>query len=722
MNLKKKVYLAVFLVSLVGTGFLLFNRLNVENQAKTAEIIADYDEFVALGEQENLTPTETFEVLKDAHFTSVSIKEDTLYGLVEDRQEIEYGLFKNMIENIDWQENYGPLALNFLKNDATDYDVVVRTHDLALFNRIVDSVKARYDSDFYHIYKEAEVNTIVFEGSIEDIYYTEDTRYLNVYGTGVKAPRVEVSSAIEDMGLGFDPSKIESVQNAGLDVNLRPSNYYKYNENIVDAFFADVEKYGGNLNEIIFNGKDILSYTYDKGTYQQKLYEIMREKAIPVGMIESSVQRGYTEQLGIEQLATDLEYNVVRIFPVIEYIQQRYNYLGYYEGPIEVENTLYRAITERNIRSIYFRPFKKSDFTYYDNLSDYKTMVNNLERRLAPHGITIGASSVMPYNHVYPHLVILSAWGLLVLGLIILKLVFDISTTFEWILFGLGMVGIVGINILAPNLSIEIFALAGAVIYPILAIIFLVEYLKDMRLSQKIYNFKDVVVKAIIALVTTGLISLMGGITVAAIMSRADYLVEMSYFRGVKVSLILPIGVFVVVYLIKLGYRRDDNELRENVFFIQDVKQFLLQDIKMYYVFIAGVAAVIGYIYIARSGHESGVEALDIELIFRNFLENVLLARPRTKEILMAWPALAAAIFFAARFYNKLIFPAALLASIGFTSIVNTFCHARTPVYLSTVRSFLSLGIGIVMSVLAIVLLNALSKIYNAYFGSRQYE
>lgn len=720
MNLRKKVYLAVFLVSIIGTGFLLFNRIEVENQAKSAEIIADYDEFTALGEQEGMTPKEIFSALSDAHFTSVAIKEETLFSLVDHGQAIEYSLFENVTKNIDWQSEYGPEASAFLAENASKYDVVVRTRDTVLFDRISESVMARYDDEFYHIFKEDDMCTLVFEGEVDDLYYTEDTRYLDVTSDGVKAPRQVVSSVIEDMGLGFDPEKIQAVQEAGLDVNLRPSNYYKYNTNIVKAYFDDVEKYGANLNEIIFSGSEILSYTKDKGTYQQELYDIMRAEDIPVGMIESSVQRGYSEQLGIEYLAEDLEYNVVRVFPVIEYIQQRYNYLGYYEGPTEIENTLYRAITERNIRSIYFRPYKNTSYTYYEDLDEYKTMFEHLMTRLEPHGITLGQSSVLPYNSVSPHLVILSAWGLLVLGLIILKLVFDISNTFEWILFGLGMVGIVGINYLAPNLSIELFALAGALIYPILAIIFLVEYIKDMRLSQKIYSFKDLLVKSVIALLATGLISLMGGLTVGAIMSRADYLVEMSYFRGVKVSLVVPIVAFVIIYLIKLGYKRTDTELRENTYFLQDVKDFLFEDIKMFYIFLAGLVAVVGYIYIARSGHETSIEVLDVELIFRNFLENVLLARPRTKEILMAWPAVGATIFFAGRFYNKLIFPAALLATIGFTSIVNTFCHARTPIYLSTARSFLSLGIGVVAIVFTLVVLTILHRIYNAFFGSRQ--
>ena len=45
-------------------------------------------------------------------------------------------------------------------------------------------------------------------------------------------------------------------------------------------------------------------------------------------MVEAADQLGFSEQRGIDTLAKDLDYNVVRVFPMIEYIQQRYNTLA----------------------------------------------------------------------------------------------------------------------------------------------------------------------------------------------------------------------------------------------------------------------------------------------------------------------------------------------------------------------------------------------------------
>ncbi|GAU78003.1 DUF5693 family protein [Fusibacter sp. 3D3] len=721
MNLKKKIYLILFVISLIATGTMLLSRINVENQAKTVDIVADYYEFSLFADQLEISDEEMFKTLSESGISSVALSEDSLYSLVNEQKPIEYDLLSNVKKDLEWKTLYDGRAATFLEADENKYDVVVRTYDQALFERLSEAIEARYDIGFYEFFDE-EVNTIVLKGTIEDLYYTEDSRYKDILAKGVKLPRVEVSSALEDIGLGFDPEKIEIIKASGLPINLRPINFGRSNTNIAKAYFDDVEKYGEEPMEIIFGGKSVLGFEEDVKNYDPLLYETLVAKNVPIALIESSLQRGHSEQYGLTQLAQDLNYNVVRVFPVIEYIQQRYDYLGYYKGSIEIENTLYRAITERNIRAVYFRPHKETNFTYYEVLDDYKTMFAQLEARLEPHGITLGKPSVMPYHTVSPFLLMLSAFGLLILGLIALKLIFDINERFEWVLFVLGMLFIPASVFVIPNLSVELYAFAAANIYPTIAIIFFIEYIKDILLSTKYYTFKGIIVKATVGLTAIVMLCLIGGLTVGAIMSRSDYLVEMSFYRGVKASLLLPMFLFVAVYIIKLGYRRNVHDLEENTFFIQDLKGFLLENVKVYYLAIAALLGIIVYIYIARSGHETNVEALNIEIIFRNFLENVMLARPRTKEILMAFPAFTATVYLACRGYQRILFPFALTAMIGFTSVVNTFCHSRAPIYLSTVRELLSLTMGIGIGIIVLVVLEIINRIYVAYFGSKNYE
>lgn len=720
--MKKKIYMVVLLFSLIATGVLLFNRMDAERSAKSVEVVADYEEFIIMADQQAIDATDMFIMLKEAGITGVALKEETLFSMVNEQKPLEYDLLKNVQKALDWEDKYGESAVNYINSDESGpYDVVVRTYDQGLFNFIKENASARYNDAFYRFFDE-EINTIVFKGSIEEIYYAEEPLYRDINAKGVKVPRREISSVIEDIGLGFDPEKIRQIQEAGLPINLRPNNFNKYNDNLVNAYFNDLEKYNEMPNVVIFNGSEILSFNKERGIYSQALYDALKTRNIPIAMVEASDQLGYIDQAGLGNLAQVLEYNVVRVLPVIEYIQQRYNYLGYYEGAKEIENTLYRAITERNIRLIYFRPFKETKLTFYSNLDEYAKTFENLSKRLEPHGLTIGNASVIPYNHISVYLLILSALGLLVLGLIILKLVFDIAEKFEWFLFGTGVLAIIGISFVAPNRSIDLFALAAANIFAIVAIIFLVEFIKDLLIGNKVYTFKGIIAKSAIALIATVFIALVGGLYVSAIMSRTDYLLEISYFRGVKLSLMFPMVAFVLIYLIKLGFGRSPREIAEANFYLDDLKRFVTQDVKMYYLFIAGALGAVIYVYLARSGHSTNIEVLNVELIFRNMLENLFIARPRTKEIFIAFPALVAAVYFAARGYKWTLFPLLLAAVTGITSVVNTFCHSRAPVYLSVSRTLISLGFSIVIGLVVLLVIDLGNRIYVATLGSKKYE
>ena len=106
-------------------------------------------------------------------------------------------------------------------------------------------------------------------------------------------------------------------------------------------------------------------------------------------------------------------------------------------------------------------------------------------------------------------------------------------------------------------------------------------------------------------------------------------------------------------------------------------------------------------------------------MIFRNDLETLLLARPRTKEFLVAFPGIMLAVYCAVRrlpFWTALF---GLAGTIGLTSVCNTFMHIRTPLYLGFVRTAYSLLLGIVIGVIFIlcfeVLLRMVRKIAKKY-------
>jgi hypothetical protein len=87
----------------------------------------------------------------------------------------------------------------------------------------------------------------------------------------------------------------------------------------------------------------------------------------------------------------------------------------------------------------------------------------------------------------------------------------------------------------------------------------------------------------------------------------------------------------------------------------------------------------------------------------------------------MAYPAVMATVAFAMRKRKGIIFPVLLVASLGYSSVVNTFSHLRTPLYLSTVRELYALGLGIILGTLAVAAVLILDALYAAWQRSREH-
>ncbi len=154
-----------------------------------------------------------------------------------------------------------------------------------------------------------------------------------------------------------------------------------------------------------------------------------------------------------------------------------------------------------------------------------------------------------------------------------------------------------------------------------------------------------------------------------------------------------------------------EKDRKENRLNPKDVLTALQWNIPVWALFLLAAVGLAGYYYLARTGHETNVSISDVELIFRNDLETLLLARPRTKEFLVAFPAIMLAVYCAVRrlpFWTALF---GLAGTIGLTSVCNTFMHIRTPLYLGFVRTAYSLLLGIVVGVIFIACFEGLLRL-----------
>lgn len=194
-------------------------------------------------------------------------------------------------------------------------------------------------------------------------------------------------------------------------------------------------------------------------------------------------------------------------------------------------------------------------------------------------------------------------------------------------------------------------------------------------------------------------ISLIGGIWIGGMQSATRYLLAIDNFRGVKASQLLPLlyGVYIVFFRLygKGGFKAWGKEM-------------LAGKKVIFAVFLVGILCA-SLLFILRTG-DGMIQVSALEQQVRNFFEETFIVRPRTKEFLVSWPCMAVALLLLYRRYPAYALPFAIMAAPGLSSVVNTFCHSRAPLWLSGVRTILGLFIGALLGMFMIALLYFYTK------------
>lgn len=709
---KDPILWGIICISLVCLSVLLWNRHQVEQANKEVHFSLDYQEIELLAEQSEWTTEEWLQKFKEWGCGSVAIQEESIKSLAKEGKNLTSRIVLEIKETIDWKDHYPETLVEKIRNHTyRDDQLVIISEDSALSEFLKRGMKARYPADFYDLYEDGDKLFVVVKTDFDQLLYTSTLKAVNANTKEVAEIRDVYENQFEEAGVGFDPEKIKTAKAAGLKIIPRPANYNKHPEMLVKAFIQDVEAYDMEPEAMIFGGRELVG----QPTQGNELYEYMKENKISVALIETPVQRSHIAQEGIDELTEALDYDAVRLFSVANYIQKRYKFYNY-DGSEEIENTLYRAITERNIRLIYFKPFKWNDALYVTDTEEYERMFVTLEKRLAEHHITIGDFTIMNVDKPSWVLIGISALGLVSMSLLWLMQFVALPTKWKYALLGVGSAGVFGGLFIAPNTMAKVLALYAAILMPSIAATMVIFGLRHALLEKHEASFGEIVGASVKNAVLPIMIATLGGLYVGGILSDSKYLLEMDIFRGVKLSQLMPLVIAVAVYILVFGYRRKREMMAEKGLYFKDLKRIMMEDIKIYYILLAGVVGIVGYIYIARTGHETNIEPSDLEMIVRNFLEVELLARPRTKEFLLAFPALVMIYSFAKQRVKLFLFPALLVVTIGLTSVANTFSHLRTPLYLSIVRTLYSFGFGIIIGVIGTVVFYLCLKIYQTYF------
>jgi hypothetical protein len=745
-----RILLVVIAAALLVSLGVIAARAGVESRNKSYDIVLDYQETAALAEQSGKDVSWWLAQFRDMEVTKVGLAEETLKSLMEGEDfPVSAQVMDLLTQEADWRDAYPADWIRRIEGLPFDsYDVMVDMRSKEAYDFVSRAFLERYGRERIVLFPQGNGGYALVDGTADMTLYTSQYKEQNSKGGGFME-RIDVqNSKLMYLSLGLLPAKVERIQSQGMDVIPRTSSYSEWNdERYAKAVVAGYEANNITPAYMIAGGESVPGF--DDGVSFIRKY--IADNNIVVGLIEDTTQLQNILQFGILNITRAGGYKAVRVFSVWDYIQNRYQYYGY-EGAKEIENTLFRAVTERNIRVIYYKPIRemKDLHTYVTDTDEYRTLFENLRQRLARHGISYGAASVMdPYQVPFPAK-LLAAVGCVAAGVLLLHLVFPISLRARLILLGIGSLGAAGALFVAPSLAILVTSLLNALIFACLCAVFYTHQAKelydrcappqgaaagiaasagapagetqttDARMAAPAagiaasagapaaLGWKQIIPRgALILLVSVG-IALLGGLMTAAPLSSVNFMLEIDIFRGVKAAQILPIAFFIIIYLAYFGF--GERKQKPGQLEFQDLKEMMNTSVKVWMVLLAVILAAGGVYYILRTGHEV-VQAGSTEMLFRNELEELLIARPRTKEFLFAFPAVMLMVYTACkrlRFWTVLF---GLSGVVGMTSVINTFMHIRTPLYLGFTRTAYSLLFGILIGIVALLIFDGLFRL-----------
>ena len=409
-------------------------------------------------------------------------------------------------------------------------------------------------------------------------------------------------------------------------------------------------------------------------------------------------------------------------------------------GPEEITNTFFRAIAERNCKIIFLKMILEPDTDvswdadrdgvglHHRPLPPMSRCSLDLDARLEPMGYTRTTVPPMELETPSAALHIVQGIGTAALLVLLFDLFFLVSRRTSLLLLALAALGMTGLAVLKPASYPLLLSMAGGIVMPSIAAVGLCRVMLEKRRQAPRPGLGRLLGDAAVTALTAIVTALCGSLLASAALSQLSYILEIDLYRGVKLMQLIPIGLFALAYLLVFAYeetgardavlahvgpRGEKGRIKRfNAYFAELMKTPMQLGWFLAVVVIAVAAvfllAVFVY-YIYRTGNSATTSST--ELAFRNFLENTLVIRPRTKEMIVGWPMLLLFIWSLRRGMKFLPMVFGLGMTIGLVSVVNTFLHIRTPFLISLLRTGWGVLFGLLIG-LALVLLAEL--IYRA--------
>jgi hypothetical protein len=190
-------------------------------------------------------------------------------------------------------------------------------------------------------------------------------------------------------------------------------------------------------------------------------------------------------------------------------------------------------------------------------------------------------------------------------------------------------------------------------------------------------------------------VSVLGGLLVVGCLANVRFMVKLDQFTGVKLAHLAPLfGVLLLQLGWELGSSDPESGEAPLTTLVRGWRVAARGVVRYWHAILLVVCAGTVAFLVLRTGHETGLGVSGLELKFRALLNRVFGVRPRSKEVLIGHPLLLLGLARAAGGKNVGRWLLLSLGAVGQVSLVNTFTHIHTPVFISVARTLHGLWFG----------------------------
>ena len=717
---KDRLLVLLALLGLLASLVPIVNRVQTEESNKYYDYVLDYASLRSMARQSSQTEDEWLDLFRSLGVDKVALSEASALNLHDNAAIPVHAMtVKKAAESYGWENNYPAEVVSWLSESTDVSDAIIWTETAAAYEWMLDAFNVRFENFEAKTYLEGEHGFI----------------FIQQQENGMKGEK------LLDLRLGIWPGTVELIERHGYQIVPRTVTQKDMNGTKFAEAYIDVLKHY-NAPYFMNNGDELVGYESDEGW--DLLVQYLNESGASVAMMEQNDQSQNQTWPGIEDLLNETGYRGIRVFNEWAYIQNRYQYCGY-EGPEEITNTFFRAIAERNCKVIFLKMILEPDtdvswdadekeWVYITDPAEYEKLLTDLDTRLAPLGYTRGTVPAMQMEDPSVLLKVVQGIGTAALLVMLFDLFFFIGKRWRTILLALGALGFAGLAVLKPAMFRLILSMSGGIVMPSLAAVGLCRVLMEKRRTEPQAKFGRVLGYTLGISVLTILAAFCGSLLATSALSQLSYMIEMDLYRGVKIMQLIPIGLFILAYLLVYAYeetgardavlahvgpRSEKGRIKRfNAYFAQVMKTPMQLGwfVAIVVIAVAAVFLLLVFVYyIYRTGNSTTTP--ETELAFRNFLENTLIARPRTKEMLIGWPMLMLFIWSLRRRMKFLPMIFGTGMTIGLVSVVNTFLHIRTPFLLSLLRTGWGILFGLLIGLAAVVIAEGLYRLVRRICG-----